>query len=317
MSLKKQNTRILIRVVISALLVGFFFTRVDVSKVLLSFREFSFFAAALSVALYLFAFWVVSLKWKILLPDYPLSLLFKLNLVGLFYSTVLPGQISGEVVKTYRLSRNSTEAEKIVASVWVDKITGLLGLLLVGIVGMFFTPTQLPESLVAGIILVTFLCFALLFFIRIKWCALFAEKFLRGVSSRFPRLDTLNKKLVLFMSLWRDYLHQGRKIFLSVLFGAMFQLVAVGIVMVLAHGAGITVSFWDWCWIFGAVSMALLLPITIGGLGLRDGVLVGLLVWLHVPAEHALVLSLSLFGLQVVVAAIGGILELTSNSSRT
>lgn len=309
---QKQNTswgKIFIRVLVSALLIGFFFARVDITKVSLSFSTLSFPIIFLSAGLYLLAFFEASLKWKILLPEYSARALFKFNLIGLFYSTILPGQISGEVVKAYRLSRNSAEAEKIAASVWVDKITGLLGLFLVGIVGVVFTPTFLPQGLSFLVFLSAFLCFFLLFFIRFQWCGNFISKVLQRISTKSIRWQAHASHLLLFISLWREYVAGRRVMFLSVLAGALFQVLAVIIAMVLSHAIGISVSFWDWCWIWGVLATALLLPITIGGLGVRDGVLVGILVWLHASPESALTLSLSLFGVQIFGAAIGGVLE--------
>ncbi len=315
MPVKTQNIKWAARALVSSLLIGFFFANSDVPKVALSLQNLPPSIIFWSAALYIFAFLIASAKWKILLPEYPLSALFKLNLIGLFYSTVLPGQISGELVKAYRLSKNSAEAERIVASVWVDKITGLFGLFLVAVAGVFFTPTHLPQSIFVAVILGTLCCFTLLFFIRFNPCGEIILRMVRKLSSHFPKRRALLENFSSFIFAWREYLNRRGLIFSSVLAGVFFQLIAAVIVMMFAQGIGIPLSFWDWSWIFGAVSVALLLPITVGGLGIREGVLAGILMWLHVPPEQALALSLSIFGVQVFGAAIGAATEIIFSRS--
>ena len=96
---------------------------------------------------------------------------------------------------------------------------------------------------------------------------------------------------------------------LTTLLGALFQLLAVWITIILAHSLGINISVFDWFWIFSLVSVAVFVPITIGGLGIREGVFVGLLGFFAVPPAEAVALSLSVFALQVLAGAVGGILE--------
>ena len=78
--------------------------------------------------------------------------------------------------------------------------------------------------------------------------------------------------------------------------------------MIMARGIQIQTPFADLCWIFGIVSIAILIPLTVGGIGVREGTFIGLLGQLGVPSEKALVLSLSIFTLQVFLSVIGGIL---------
>ena len=72
---------------------------------------------------------------------------------------------------------------------------------------------------------------------------------------------------------------------------------------------GINILFFDWCWIQGVLSLALLLPLTFAGLGIREGTLISILGILGVAPEKALALSFSILGLQIILASIGGLIE--------
>ena len=72
---------------------------------------------------------------------------------------------------------------------------------------------------------------------------------------------------------------------------------------------GINLFFSDWCWIIGLVSVAMFIPITIAGFGVREGVFVGLLSLQGVTVEKSIALSLCVFGVSFISALIGCVLE--------
>ncbi|MBN1760258.1 MAG: flippase-like domain-containing protein, partial [Chitinispirillaceae bacterium] len=72
----------------------------------------------------------------------------------------------------------------------------------------------------------------------------------------------------------------------------------------------IVIAFTDWCWIYGLMSIAVLLPLSIGGIGIRDGSLIGLLSYMGISADRSLALSLLLFFFMFIVAVAGGGVEI-------
>jgi hypothetical protein len=70
------------------------------------------------------------------------------------------------------------------------------------------------------------------------------------------------------------------------------------------------VGFVDWCWIFGVLSVALFLPFSIAGVGVRDLTLVGLLGLMSVPPDKAMALSFYLLAVNIFIAGIGGVCEI-------
>ena len=79
-------------------------------------------------------------RWRLLCPKAKFFSLFKLVFISRLYSTVLPGQLFGEAAKVVYISQSNPDitAEEATASVVVDKVVGLIGLLLVGICGALF-----------------------------------------------------------------------------------------------------------------------------------------------------------------------------------
>ncbi|MEK7662212.1 MAG: lysylphosphatidylglycerol synthase transmembrane domain-containing protein [Patescibacteria group bacterium] len=296
--------RLMLKITVSLAFLLFIFSKVDVKEIFSSFVSFHplsiFSAVILSVA----ALSVAAVKWRILIPEYSFSELFRLTFAGQFYSLVLPGQVFGETAKAYRLALGSSDAPRIVASVLFDKITGILGLLIVSFGGALFSDFSR-----ASIILVTMgiAIFVTLVFLAVLFKTRGGEKLLLF----FNKTGKISK-LLEFYGFLKIYFNDIPVFVRSVIFGILFQLLAVSITAILAFSLGIDVSFADMSWVFGFVSLALLIPITFGGLGLREVSFVALLALLGTAPILATALSLSVFSVQTIMALVGGLFELSA-----
>ena len=97
---------------------------------------------------------------------------------------------------------------------------------------------------------------------------------------------------------------------LPLLLAVVFQLLTVSVNLLVADLFGINVSYLQLLWVVAIVSLAQSLPISIAGLGVREGVYVYLLHQLGVSTSMALALSLVIFAMQVAMALTGGALRL-------
>src|SRR6266478_3016169 len=85
---------------------------------------------------------------------------------------------------------------------------------------------------------------------------------------------------------WRVSVHNLYRVAAGLLMGMLVHIVNVLTIMVLAHAIGIKVDFFDWCWITGLMSIAGLVPITIGQVT-ANVTLVAILQLLGVPLTDA------------------------------
>lgn len=264
----------------------------------------------LAILLNFLALIVNSVKWRLLLPDFSWLTLFRTNLIGQYYSTLLPGQLAGEAAKAYLLGGEQQQIHRVTASILVDKITGLLGgVFIVGIFGLLFTKQNLPVAwltvfLIAGISLT-----GLLIIVRISYFYEIIFRIINYFRQHFKWGASFWTFLIKLMDFWRCYAGQSYVLITSILLGIVYQFISILMTLILADQIGLTVSFVDWCWIWAVLSLVLLLPITIAGLGLREGTLIGILGLLGVLPAQAIALSLSLFGVQIIIAFVGGVLE--------
>jgi hypothetical protein len=65
------------------------------------------------------------------------------------------------------------------------------------------------------------------------------------------------------------------------------------------------------------MSIALLLPISFGGIGLREGTLFGIFNLIGIPGEKAFIITFVILGLNIILAICGGFLELGRTINQT
>lgn len=313
-----MNPRIafVLKTCIGASLLGWLFWRTDTGFLwrLLSGQD----PAALLVATALVFLAVIfgTLKWGLLLPAEKFVRLLRLNMAANFYSLVLPGQVGAEVVKAYQLGRGRADAEAIAASVLLDKATGLLSLCALGCAGALVSSA--PSGIAFRLILVCLLMCGMLMLFGLRSVKM--RDFALAGSLRFkvwfPRLRRPVEQFIMFVEAWRSYLLRPELVWTSLGAGVVQQATYIGMITLLAGSLGIDLPIYEWCWIFALASTAAVLPVSLAGLGVREGVFVGLLSVFSVSPERALTLSLTIFFLQLFFGLLGGGQELLRIAKR-
>jgi uncharacterized membrane protein YbhN (UPF0104 family) len=133
---------------------------------------------------------------------------------------------------------------------------------------------------------------------------------------RYPRFQPAGSHLTAFLIEGQNYARDFKRLALAVGLGIVFQVLGAISTLVLARAMGIGLPLADWCWITAVIALALLLPVTVGGLGLREGLYMGLLAAWGVAGETALALSLTGFALQALAGLPGCVLHLLLTLSR-
>ncbi len=110
----------------------------DPSKLKLAFKRLDMFIAA--TLLILFGSLVSVQRWRLLLYISNISIglwqAIKLTFTGFFFSAVIPGSVSGDIVKAYYLARGEDEKEVLITSILFDRLIGLYTTLLFGTVSI-------------------------------------------------------------------------------------------------------------------------------------------------------------------------------------
>jgi|WetSurMetagenome_2_1015567.scaffolds.fasta_scaffold00026_54 glycosyltransferase 2 family protein len=268
----------------------------------------------ISLPLYLLCFFLfiadtllAAVKWKILMRSFSWFVLVRMTFISFFYSLIFPGQIAGEAAKAYILARNGSQPEKIFSSVAIDKVTGLIGILIVGLCGLVLGTPKAGGPLRIAVVSMLAGSIGLLVAFRVSG----AEKFFTLVISFLHRYLRLSRKALetatnLF-SAAKDTCRDASTLRWIFVISIVYQLVCVVVLSLIASNLRITISFLNLCWIFCVISIAVLIPVSVGGLGVREGGFVTLLGLYGIGNDKAMSLSIAVFGLNIIGGIIGAL----------
>lgn len=308
---RRGKLRYMLKLLISASLLILLFARMDlgaIGRALTSIRlEWFSLAAAMTFG----SMSIAAMRWKVLLPEIPYLRLARYSLIGQFYSVVLPGQIAGDAVKAWKMSEGTPEPMKVLASVLVDRVIGLIALLIVATLGAAFSSSAVARTLWVPLLLLTAALAAMPYVLTASFIWRPAGRLIAKSGAVRPHIDAISEKLALMLRAWDGFAREPMRIAATFFLGIIYQLLAVAICFALAQGMNIEIDIQEWMWITGLAAIVVLLPVTIGGLGLREGTLVGALLYFDIPAEKSLMLSLQLFMLLVLLAIAGWIADST------
>lgn len=265
---------------------------IDLGEVWPVLRTLSAASMAFILALTAVTWGVSMIKWKTLLPAVPLREVASFYFIGMLYSLVLPGQLAGEAVKAARLGARGPGLGHAGASVVIDRLTSLVGLGVVSGVGLWLSGHrgQMFRTVGWAIALLTLAFVALLFVIRLPAVNRAATRSKYG-----------------FLNAWATYGVDRRLVITTMLLAVVLQFGNVAIVRAIAAALSVPVGFADVAWVVGVVSMLTLVPISFGGVGVREAGFVGMMALIGIPAAQALSVSL-ICSLIVVIGACAGLL---------
>lgn len=298
-----------LRLLVGPAILGLILWKLDFSALLSAISGLSVGRLCAAAAISLLGTVVSALRWRIFIPEFAFAPLLRLSFISQLYAVLLPGQLAGEAVKAYRISKGQVRKPRLVASVVVDRVIGTLALLLLGLIGLWLSPRGFAPGVGVSFTLLLAALIVILFALRVPAIGHAMERACGRMGTRGPRHARAADAMVQFVRVWREFVEDPWRLTVALAVGLFFQGLAASIFVLLAHDLGINVAVPDWLWIVAVVSLAVIVPASVAGIGLRDGALIGTLGYLGVASERAIALSLVLFGLTLFGALMGWLVE--------
>jgi phenylacetate-CoA ligase len=251
-------------------------------------------------------------KWKILLAVHNIifsfSQLSKFYFIGSFINNFLPSTIGGDSYRVFKTFPDDKSKIGSYLAVIMDRVTGLFFLTLMGVIGALIAfindGDKLSEYfLVSG---VGILFILMLGFIIIKF---------KGLKLRKLTVRYLPEKIRNISKVIDDYKGESFNIFLIAFISILFNILLVFSRVLMLFSVNQSCSFLDVVIVIAASNIISLLPITINGLGLRDGTFVYLLTYYGVSYEPAVIVAVLIRVLNIPLSLIGGIYYLRDKQS--
>jgi uncharacterized membrane protein YbhN (UPF0104 family) len=246
------------------------------------------------------ALWAV--RWVALLQaldiEVPLSRLVRLYSIGAFFNIFLPTGLGGDAVKMAELARSTGRAPESIGTTLVDRATGLWVLFVLAVLALPFSYTLLPQGWASIIALGT------LGGVVGGWVVMGTPLIMwLGGKIRLPGQEKLERFYRSVSQL--GYRALGQACIVSLVFDVLLIIFNV----LIAYGLGVDQPLGIFLLFTPIISFSLALPISIGGLGVREQTYVLLFGSLGVSDTAAAAMSLTNYALtNLMVGLLGGVL---------
>jgi hypothetical protein len=238
-----------------------------------------------------------ALLWALDLPI-PFRKLIYLYFVGAFFNSFLPSGFGGDVVRALELTQD-TPPPAAVGTVLVDRMTGLLVLLAMGLAALPFSAGQLAPWLVWLLVIVA--GGGLL-----GGVLLLEGRFLRRITTWLPEPFSLEGTGPL-ARIYAAVTGCGwRAVAQALGISLVFNVINVLINYLCGRAVGIDLSLGYFFITAPLISITLMVPISVGGVGIRDWVTVALFSPAGVNSNTAAAMSLAIYGVSAAAGLVGG-----------
>jgi glycosyltransferase 2 family protein len=231
----------------------------------------------------------------------------ELYFVGMFFNLFLPTSVGGDAARAVYLNAGSGRGVAAALTVFVDRLSGLLVLLLLACLASLVSPVPLRPEMLATVWAAAGCALVGLAAVPVLSNALSHVESAGGRGSRFlARLGRgcgrLREALVLYRS-------RPRLLAATMGLSLVVQVANVALVALVGRSIGVAVPFVYYGVAVPMVTLLTLLP-SINGMGVREAGTALFLAAAGVPEEAAVTLSFLWFGVQAAASLVGAVVYL-------
>lgn len=311
--MSKKSLALLFRLLVAATMTALLIYYVSPAQIILVVRAANIWLLLAFIPLLILSMWLAALQLKIFTDCHGMNIgllrIISINTTTEFYNLFLPGFVSGGVIRWYRLSRDNQMRAQALAVIVMNRLLSLFFLLLLGILGWLiegnYAVTLFPGAFIA-VCLVALTSGFLVF--SNQWFAAAVHRRLLDDTRSWPFIRGKLHKLIEAANEYRQISLSGR---LQLGFYAIsWHLVILFSTYLFCLALAIAVPITALAWIRAIVTLAIMLPLTISGFGIREGGWIFFLGLYGVAPADAFVLSLLTFVRSLFQAIIGFVIEI-------
>jgi len=288
----KRWTPVAARLLVPALVVFWLVRYADLRDLGQALARISPLAFAPALACSLLIMVIGGLRWRVMMGAFGArevpsrAQLVRLFFVGLFYNTFIPGAVGGDVVRGVITRRCFDQSVGSYVVVLLERLIGMTGMVVPVAIGLLVGPEVFTTGeLLSGLAVAGIAALALTVFVLASG----------RLSSHLTQLPSVRRPSLL-----------GVAFVLSL----VSHFCGITVVYSLARGMDLPVSYAGLVLVVPIALTAGFLPLAVMGIGAREVTLVAMVHLLGVDPEHGVALSLAYAGVNLVVAGIGGVLQL-------
>jgi uncharacterized membrane protein YbhN (UPF0104 family)/membrane-associated phospholipid phosphatase len=222
---------------------------------------------------------------------------------GSFFNQGLPTSIGGDAIRVLDVARTGFRKRDAFYGVFIDRVLGLVGLLILNLAANAWSPDLLPRGV---FIVINLLVAGGIAGFVVLWLLRYWHLLERWTPTRM--FHTISTRLSLVLVNWRTL---GVQLGLSV----MVHLLSLIAIFLIGRSVELNYDLLTFLVVAPPAILLTLIPISLAGWGVREGAMIGLFTL--VGADKTLVLSMSiLYGIVLIISSLPGFYVYLTGRSR-
>ncbi|HEY7557631.1 MAG TPA: lysylphosphatidylglycerol synthase transmembrane domain-containing protein [Candidatus Binatia bacterium] len=299
---------LLIKLLVSGGLIGYFLTRIHIERFFDTLVSANLSMIALALVVYLLAQAMSAVRWMVLVRPLGIRTPFKdmasYYLIGMFFNLFAPGTVGGDVSRVYYLVKDQERYDQgrmvptvsAAMSVLMDRAIGMVVLVWIGAAGLVFYPGYPVPPAIRSLTLLLALGFAA--------CAVLIPVLQRVLP------DDGHSIVVKLRLVLRSYGTHWSAIVQGIALSVGVHLIQAWMHLVMGRALNLAIPFSFCLIVYPLVGTFAAIPISLNGLGLREGGYIFLLGLIGITTENGIAFGLLLFMIVALDSLIGGIVFL-------
>lgn len=308
----KNVLNYVLRVGISAALLWWLFTKIDMKQTAQVIRSADLKYILIAFAFFLSTYVLTYNRWRLFMKalqlDVPYREIVRYFFIGLFGNLFLPSAIGGDAIKIYGLCKYTPHKAKVVASILLDRLSGYAGLVLVVITACAIGFKYLTDPgivipillIIPGTVVITFVLFNET-----------AYEFCCRIFDRIPKFKNALMQMHYDIALLKGKQGHG---YAGIALSCLSHVCLATLAFYTARALHQDVKLIYFLLFFPIISVASLLP-SLGGLGVREAAAVYLFGKIGIDSGIAASITLIGYIFMVIVGLIGGAVYVFTLSS--
>lgn len=229
--------------------------------------------------------------------------IFKENLIAALFGFIAPGMIGTDTYYTYSYGKKISNYSKAFSGILFLRILGFS----IAILFVIFSFIYVGSNLTSKYKLFEYLDLSKIIIVVIGVIAVTVIMFFLFKKSIFKYYNKMKND---FIDLLKITLKRKKLLLIVIFLLISFYVFSVGSRLLLSSIIGINMPVIKLGAVILIINFILLIPVSISGIGVREGGFIGLLSLYNIPSEKAFLLSMFDFSITVIAALLGGIILL-------
>jgi glycosyltransferase 2 family protein len=232
--------------------------------------------------------------------------------VGLFFNNFLPSNIGGDIARISDASKHATHVSPVFSATLMDRLIGVLSIAFVAVLASFAAIDRLHMVAIYATIFLVFLVALGLFL------SIFSRKVLMAFEWPFRVVGARGIEAVIsrLMDDLHGFKNQGSALVVAIAASTLVQITRILVHYTVGLALGVRVAMGSYFLFVPVLAALVSLPISLNGLGIREGAGVVLFQMAGMTNEQAFTVPFLTYLISVVISLLGGLIFLSRTPRR-